>query len=183
MNIKHAINYAGEKQKAINQKYMMGEWRSRHADQEFGSGKIEFMVCPEGGEAYFHKHWHHSLSDFKHLSEKKKFIFKLCPFHLMVKNKQYEGELIIENIPVKYRAELVRLIENSGERGYRVDPMDRIIKMENKGNIIRVELSENQLAQKIANKIRGRFKNTARKVKRGGEESDVVRIKISFPEK
>ncbi len=162
---------------------MMGGKKSRHAMEEFGPGKVEFTVCPEGGEVYYHKYWHHALEDFKHLSEKKKIVFKLCPFHLMVKNKQYEGELIIEGVPAKYRQELIRLIENSGEHGYRADPMDRIIKMENKGNAIRVELSENQLAQKIANKIRDRFKNTTRAVKRGGGESDVIRIKINFPVK
>ena len=162
---------------------MMGEKKSRHAAQEFGSGMVEFTVCPEGGEVYYHKSWHHALEDFKHLSGKKKFVFKLCPFHLMVKNKQYEGELIIEGVPAKYRQELVRLIENSGERGRRIDPMDRIIKMESRGDRIRAELSENQLAQKIANKIRDRFKNTTREVRRGGGESDVVHIKISFSEK
>ena len=168
------------KNRPITGKYMMGEQKSGHAMEEFGPGKVEFTVCSEGGEVYYHKHWHHALEDFKHLREKKKFVFKLCPFHLMVKNKQYEGELLIEGVPAKYRQELVRLIENSGEHGYRADPMDRIIKMENKGNAIRVELSENQLAQKIANKIRDRFKNTTRAVRRGGGESDVVSIKISF---
>lgn len=159
------------------------EQKSRHAEAEFGPGKVEFTVCPEGGEVYYHKHWHHALEDFKHLSEKKKFVFKLCPFHLMVKNKQYEGELLIEGVPAKYRDELVGLIENSGERGRRIDPMDRIIKIETKGGAIRVETSENQLAQKIANKIRDRFKNTTREVRRGGGESDVVRIKINFTAK
>lgn len=149
--------------------------------EEFGPGKVEFTVCPEGGEAYFHKYWHHSLSDFKHLSEKKKIIFSLCPFHQMVKNKQYEGEIIVENVPQKDRRELIRLIERSGERGYRRDAMDRIIKIEIKGDKIRVETSENQLAQKIANKICDRFKKTEHEIRRGKREADVVRIKIIFP--
>ena len=183
---------AKRKNRSISGKYMMGEWRSRRATEEFGPGRAEYIICPEGGEAYFHKSWHHSLADFsarggsafggKHISENKKISFKLCPFHQMVKNKQHEGEIIVENAPEKDRRELIRLIERSGEHGFRRDPMDRIIKIERKGNAIRVETSENQLAQKIANKIRDRFKNTTRMVKRGGGESDVVRIKINFPE-
>lgn len=159
------------------------EKKSRHALQEFGPGKVEFIVCPKGGEVYYHKSWHHSLADFKHLDEKKKITFKLCPFHQMVKNKQYEGEIIIDGAPDKDRKELIRLIERSGEHGYRCDPMDRIIKIEAQGNRIRVETSENQLAQKIANKIRDRFKKTTRRISRGKRESDVVSIKIFFPEK
>ncbi|MDO8560961.1 MAG: hypothetical protein Q7R91_01990 [bacterium] len=168
------------KNRSVEGRYMMGKKQSRHAGEEFGPGSVEFVVCSEGGEAYFHKSWHHALSDFKHLGEKKKLSFKLCPFHQMVKNKQYEGELIVENVPVKDHSELVRLIEKSGEHGYRADPMDRIIKIESKGNAIRVELSENQLTQKIANKIRDRFKKTTRKVSRGKDNSDLVRIKVTF---
>lgn len=170
------------KNRPVGGKYAMGEKKSRHASEEFGPGKSEFTVCPEGGEVYSRKHWYHSFDTIGGITEKKKIAFRLCPFHLMVKNKQYEGELIIEGIPVKYRRELIRLIEKSGERGYRADPMDRIIKMEAKKETIRVELSENQLAQKIANKIRDRFKKTTREVHRGKGTSDVVSIKIFFPE-
>jgi hypothetical protein len=164
-------------------KLLFREQKSRHAMEEFGPGMVEFTVCPEGGEVYYRKHWYHSMENVGRITEKKKIVFKLCPFHLMVKNKQYEGELLIEGVPAKYRSELIRLIENSGERGWRLDPMDRIIKIENKSDTIRVELSENQLAQKIANKIRDRFKKTTREVRRGRRTSDVVSIKISFPKK
>ncbi|MBI2639859.1 MAG: hypothetical protein HYW90_03145 [Candidatus Sungbacteria bacterium] len=188
-------------------KFSFREQKSRHAQQEFGPGRREYIICPDGGEAYFHKSWHHSLVDFsargampagplrrsfseasrrgsafggKHLSGDKKLSFKLCPFHQMVKNKQYEGEVVIENVPVKNRQELVRLIERSGEHGYRRDPMDRIIKIETKGDSLRVETSENQLAQKIANKIRDRFKKTNQEVRREKRNSDVVSVKIIF---
>lgn len=157
------------------------EQKSRRAMQEFGPGKREYIICPDGGEAYFHKSWHHSLVDFKHFSTEKKVTFKLCPFHQMVRNKQYEGEIVVENVPPKNRFELVRMIERGGEHGYRSDPMDRVIKIESKGGTIRVETSENQLAQKIANKIRDRFKNTSREVRRGKRNSDIVSIKIIFP--
>lgn len=100
----------------------------------------------------------------------------------MVKNKQYEGEILVENVPDKDRRELLRLIERSGEHGYRSDPMDRVIKIETKGGGVRIETSENQLAQKIANKIRDRFKKTKREVRRGKRNSDVVSIKIAFNE-
>lgn len=162
------------------QRLLYREQKSRHAAEEFGPGKKEFIICPDGGEAYFHKSWHHSLADFKHLSENKKISFKLCTLHSMVKNKQYEGEVIIENTPTKDRQELIRLIERSGEHGYRRDPMDRIIKIESRGNSVRVETSENQLAQKIANKVRDRFKKTSQEVRRGKRNSDVVSIMINF---
>lgn len=159
------------------------EQKSRHAMEEFGPGKAEYAVCRIGGEVYYHKSWHHAPEDFKHLGEKKKIAFKLCPLHQMVKNRQYEGEVMIEGVPQKDRRELIRLIERSGERGYRIDPMDRIIKIETSGDRIRVETSENQLAQKITNKVRDRFKKTMREVRRGKKTSDVVSIKITFPKK
>lgn len=157
-----------------------GDRKSRKATEEFGPGRKDFILCPAGGEAYFQKSWHASISESSHLKESKRIQYRLCPFHQMVKNKQFEGEIVIEKVPDKNHDELVRLIERSGEHAQRSDPMDRIIRIETKKDVIRVETSENQMAQKIANKIRSRFSKTKRTVSRGKENSDVVRIRILF---
>lgn len=174
-NIRMAFAKGGKSNRGL-----FGDRKSRKAAQEFGPGRKDFVLCPVGGEAYFKKSWHASLSESPNLSESKGIQYRLCPFHQMVKNKQFEGEIIIENVPDKNRDELVRLIERGGEHATRSDPMDRIIRIEAKKGTIRVETSENQMAQKIANKIRSRFSKTRRRVSRGKGNSDVVRIRISF---
>ena len=153
---------------------------SRKERQEFGKGKFEYIFCPEGDEVYYHKSWHHVLEDAKYWRQDKNLAFKLCPFHQMVKNGQYEGEVVIQNVPEKYKNELIKLIENRGKTAYRIDVLDRVIKIEDNGSEVRVETSENQLAQKISNAISSRFKNVKEERTRGGSESDVVRIKIMF---
>jgi len=170
--------------KSLKSKYAAGEKHSRHAAEEFGPGKHEFVFCPRGEAVYYKKSWHHA-SDFftaTKLSfvDKKGVKFKLCPIHEMIKNKQYEGEIVIKNIPVKFKSELVRLIENMGETATRIDVLDRILDLRFKNKDLRITTSENQLAWKIARKVTEVFKKKAQAKISRAKEGDLVRINVLF---
>lgn len=129
-------------------------------------------VMPRGQRAGFIK--------TPHLKEERGIIFKSCPVHEMIKNKQYEGEIIIKNVPEKFRKDLLRLIQNMGETAERIDVLDRILELKNKEQELRITTSENQLAQKIARKIRETFaKKIIVKISRA-KEGDVVNIMVNF---
>ena len=162
-------------------KYKMSPKLSRHAEAEFGPGKTDIIICPEGNEVYYHKSWHHNLRRYPHLKETKPINFKLCPFHQMKKNRQWEGEIRISDVPEKYRERVLQTAENVSREAYRRDPMDRILNIKTmKGEII-IYTSENQLAQKIARKITASFKNnfTKPKISRA-KGSDAVLIVMGW---
>ena len=138
---------------------------SRHAEQEFGPGKTDIIFCPEGDEVYYYKSWHHDLRDYPYLKETKPVYFKLCPFHQMKKNRQWEGEVRISDVPEKYRERVLQTAENVSREAYRRDPMDRILNIKQSKKEITIYTSENQLAQKIARKITASFKNNFTKPK------------------
>ncbi|MBI2451149.1 MAG: hypothetical protein HYV52_02300 [Parcubacteria group bacterium] len=156
---------------------------SKKEEREFGKAKKEFVMCPEGGEVYYDKSWHRGLEDWEHLKEDKKIKFKICPAHQMIKDKKWEGEVIIESIPEKKKNEMITLIRNIGKRAYERDPMDRVIKIEEKrikekGKInLRITTTENQLALSLAKEIISAFRDLKFKKKISwSHEEDVVRI-------
>lgn len=177
---------ASDKQKNLTarKKFAAGEKKSRHAMEEFGSGKHEFVLCPKDDAVYYKKSWHHA-SDFflraPSMRREKGLKFKLCPVHEMMKNKQFEGEVVIKNIPERFLKELKSVIENMGERAYRMDVTTRILSLKAENGALRVTVSENQLAQKIARKIERVFRKQIKhaEVVRG-KEGDAVRITIDF---
>ena len=126
--------------------------KSRKEESEFGEGKKDILTCKKCNAVYWYKSWHHRLDDYPYLSEKKNLKFVLCPACQMIKEKKYEGELIVENVSPKVRKEIINTVKNMGEEAFRRDPQDRIISIkEVNGNSkrIRILTTENQLAVRI----------------------------------
>lgn len=150
--------------------------KSKKEDQEFGLGKQNIVMCPECKAAYYYKSWHHSLEDYQKLSEDKRIKFSICPACQMIKDKTYEGQVIIRGIMLDKKDEIINLIKNVAERAFKRDPMDRIIKIEN-NSISEVEVltTENQLAVSIGKQVKRAFKGGAIEIKWSDEES-VARV-------
>ena len=166
-------------------RHIAGKKMSKAAMSEFGPGKHDYIFCPNGEAVYYKKSWHHASDFFLRMPEAaqdKGVSFKLCPSHEMEKNKQFEGQVVIKNIPAQVREELVRLIEHMGEHAMRRDVLDRVLGMRWAKDQLTVTTSENQLAQKIGRKIKETFKkHIAEHISRPkGGDSDVVSVQIAF---
>lgn len=174
----------GKKTKKQVEKFGPTRFPDRREKQEFGAGKKEYAICKTCQSAYYDKSWHESLADYKHLKEKnidKKLIkFILCPACEMIKNKQYEGRIIISDVSEKIKGELINLVKNIGETARSIDPMDRVSKVKETKQNVEIWTTENQLAKKIANKLKATFPNQLGKkqISFSGEGSDVVEITI-----
>lgn len=140
---------------------------------EFGPGKKEFLMCPDCTIWYYEKSWHHTLGDFRHLTEDKAVAFKRCPACEMIRSGKFEGEVILKTLPEK-RLELYRLIENAARRAFERDPLDRVIRVTFSKKTGRISTTENQLAVAIAKQIQKAFKGELRIKWSRGE--DTVRI-------
>ena len=142
-----------------------GSWqpkvpKQKKEEQEFGSGKINILMCKVCEAVYYYKSWHHRLEDYKELSEDKRIKFVLCPACLMIKDRRYEGHVILKNAPQDKKEEILRLVKNIGERAFQRDPMDRIISVKTKSKDMEILTTENQLAASIGKQIKKTFKGS-----------------------
>ena len=154
--------------------------KSRQDRQEFGGGKKGIIICPQCKAVYYKKSWHHSMLNLKSPKEKSPVNFVLCPACQMIKKGQYEGKILINNIPVKKKEELLNLINNYCEKAYSTDPLDRLIAIKDGGNNIVVTVTENELASKLTRKIKEAFKNVDKKVIFSSEPGDTALAVIDF---
>ncbi|MCK4781806.1 hypothetical protein KAS79_02685 [Candidatus Parcubacteria bacterium] len=171
--------------------------KSKKEEQEFGSGKINVMVCKKCEAVYWHKSWHHNLNQ----KSKENIKFVICPACQMIKDKKYEGEIILENVPEIYKKSIRILVENFGKRASGKDPMDRVISIKEKKvsrpsaerkrgassrkefkNLkdIRILTTENQLAVRLAKKINETYGKKLDVLISYSHQEDVVRIRIVF---
>ncbi|TET84808.1 MAG: hypothetical protein E3J36_00430 [Candidatus Nealsonbacteria bacterium] len=165
-------------ERQIKGKFRPRRPKSRKEEAEFGPGKIDILVCKKCGAFYWYKSWKARLSDYPELKQSKRIKFVSCPACQMIKDKKYEGEIILEAVPKDFKEDIENLAKNYGKRAIVADPMDRIIKITQEKEKIRILTTENQLAVRIAKKIKQSF---------GGEikisyshQEDVVRIRIKF---
>ena len=156
----------------------------RKEKQEFPRGTKGIMFCSRCGIAYYKKSWHHALEEYKSLPEDAPVKFVLCPACQMIQNKQFEGEVKIKNIPEKEADGVARLVEGYGSRAYERDPLHRVIDIKKnkgeRGTDLLVTTTENQLANKLANKIKDAFNKVRITRSFSSGPSDVAYITVEF---
>lgn len=163
--------------------------KSQHAVEEFGGGKAGLQMCSTCGAVYYKKHWHHDLeslnkSESTNVSKKDTMVkFVLCPACAMIKNNQYEGRALIKNVPKESVQKLEALIENFGQSAYELDSMHRLIGIKKSGADWEVTLTENQLANRLAKKIKAEFNTVKTKTHFVPEPSDVAEVTVEFSKK
>lgn len=169
--------------KEVHQK--IGQYDKRHAFSrkdvaEFRTGKKEFVQCPECKNVYYKKSWHHNLNQKSKVKDQKSIRFEVCPACKMAKDGRFEGQMVTENVPKDIHAEAVGLIKNLGDRATEVDPQDRITEIKDGENKIEVFTTENQLAKRIARRIKETYGKKVKQKITYSQEEDVVRVHLTF---
>lgn len=161
--------------------------KSQHEVEEFAAKK-GLRLCQGCGAVYYKKHWQRSLeklnlAETENLAKKDQTVkFTLCPACAMIANKQYEGRLIIKNVPDKLAEELENLIRGFCERAYNRDPMDRLIDIKKlSSGDWEVTTTENELANKLGKKIKDHFNKTKTRTIFSAEPGDVAEVTVEFP--
>ena len=153
---------------------------SHTEEHEIPKGKLGLIFCKDCNAVYYKKSWHHNLRNYKNLRENLPIKFFLCPACKMIKNRQFEGEIIIKNIPSKIFSEIEHLTTTFSRRAYERDPIDRLIAIKKNKNEMVITVTENQLAVKIAKKIKDTFKKVDIKISYSPSPSDVAYVKLEF---
>ena len=81
---------------------------------EYGKDKKGIDVCKLCWNVYFKKEWHRpdvKLYERKEIKGKEVH-FVVCPADKMAEKGLWEGEILIQNVPEKYGAELLNFIIN-----------------------------------------------------------------------
>lgn len=153
------------------------------AHNDFGAAEKKLVVCTRCHEVRVGKKWQlaSSVSAKKRGAHKEGVHLVMCPACTMTVKKAHEGEILIENAPREHEVELINLITSFGARAREIDPQDRIIAIEHtKKGALRVTTTENQLAQKIAKKIKSAFKKVSLDIKYSKEPFEYTLIKATF---
>lgn len=171
------ISSARTQHKSLRQR----EIRSMQAPaHEFPEGKGGIVFCKTCSSVYFKKSWHHNLRRHSTLSEDTTVHFTLCPVCIMIQNKKYEGRIVISNIPSGARENLENLIHAFTHRAYQRDPMDRLIEIKKKNGAWEISTTENQLAVKLAKKIKEVYKKVEMNISYGHAKDKAAEITIAF---
>lgn len=177
--VKSLSNKIAGKTGAVNRRHQ----RSRKEESEFGKAGKEFILCRECNSVFFDKAWHHRLGEEKDshfLKSGKKIKFELCPACKMARDNLFEGELIIKlkEESEKLKTNILNTINNSDKQARERDPMDRILRIEEKTDGIHVFTSENQLAVKIGKKLKSSFNGGKMDIQHTGE--DLIRVYLEL---
>jgi len=144
--------------------------------QALGKGARDYIICVDCGAVYWKKAWHQGFGGLGTHGEEKKVSFKLCPACRMIRDRQFEGEVILEGIPEKYRTGLVAHLRNVGETARRLDPLDRIIAIQSRDSRIRITTTENRLALRLGREAKQLLGNQGARRARFSKEEDIVRV-------
>lgn len=169
----------------MKQRFRFKNPRRKRDTHEFTGGKKGLVICEKCNIFYFKKSWHHNADTFIAKSENKDLAVKFttCPACQMIKNRQYEGEVIIRNVPIKFKNELLNLVNAYCDRAFLKDPLDRLAGISFVGEDISVKVTENQLANKLAKKIKDAFNKVKTKTFFQKSPGDVARVTVEFLEK
>lgn len=141
------------------------------------------IKCPRCDNVHFKKRWYASekeLSERLKVGKLKIAERKFCQACKMDKEHLFEGEVFVEGFSARKKSELLKLIKNFGERATMRDPQDRIIKIEKISAGYRITTTENQLASKLAKKIKDIFKTVQVFFSYSSEPAEVVRVRVVF---
>ncbi|GMQ95377.1 MAG: hypothetical protein BMS9Abin13_490 [Patescibacteria group bacterium] len=149
---------------------------------EYGKAKKGIAICKVCHNVNFKKKWHHpDCSSFKNVNLKGKGVrLVVCPADKMIAEGLYEGEIRLVNVPKKYESELLNLVAGYGARARKRDPQDRIIEIKKAKNGFVVTTTENQLAIKLAKKIKGVFNKVDIVISHSHEPYEVERMRVTF---
>lgn len=127
----------------------------------------------------FSKKWHHSIDALNthHKPTLQVHNKALCRACNMIQDHLFEGALFIEECLERHKEVLLRLIHDFGTLAQEIDPQHRIINMDKiKQKAYRVTTTENQLAARLAKKIKEVFKTVEVHLPHSKEPYKVDRI-------
>ncbi len=153
-------------------------------EQEFGPGKKGYIICEKCGAVYHEKSWHHKEKYQDKLKDvdKKLIKYSICPACIRIRDDLSEGFLVLKNVPEEKKEEILALVKHIGERNEKTDVLDRIAKIYEDEEGIKISTTENQLAVKIGRQLEDAYKKSTLEIHWANEEGP-ARLYWTYPNK
>ena len=133
-------------------------------------------ICQRCHAVYFDKFWQTDPKLYAEFKVHHGAAETFCGECRMIEQKDgYGGEVLLKNIKAADKLEILQEIKNIGDRAFRRDPEDQIIKIEDKGKSVRVTTTENQLALSIGKQIDRAHKGGKLEIKLSKEDK-LIRV-------
>lgn len=148
----------------------------------------ELTACGRCHAVYYDRHWHYDQALYEKVAAQQFAENVFCPECLWIKAGfhgivDFEGEVLLRGIPnEEMKKEITHEIRNIGTRASDRDPEDQIIKIEDRGETVRVTTTENQLAISIGKQVARAHKGGKLEIKLSREDKP-VRVVWNFPQK
>lgn len=152
----------------------------RTREHEFPKGAGGVVFCRVCNAVYFKKSWHHNLRHNKNLREDLPVAFVTCPACLMIRDKKYEGKIVLTSVPPRLKKGIEDLTNAFCRRAWLADPMDRLANVKYTPDRVEITTTENQLAVKLAKKIKEVYKKARVKISYGHARDKASDILIEF---
>lgn len=142
-----------------------GEHTSRAAPDWWELEKLgleKLRVCRRCHAIYFDKHWHtwarvRILAERLRKARVREDVCTECRWALdsgPEGKRNWEGEVVLTGLSDSAKKrEVLALVRNVGKRATERDPEDQVIRIEDKGETVRILTTENQLAISIGKQI------------------------------
>ena len=117
-------------------------------------GPHDMAVCKRCSAVYCNKRWSMSEAPYKKRKENKKTMFVLCPACQKIRDGYAEGFVTLKGDYLKeHKQDILNLIKNEEERAMGYNPLERIIDIKDRGNMIEITTTHEKLAQRIGKKV------------------------------
>ncbi|MBI5326813.1 MAG: ATPase [Deltaproteobacteria bacterium] len=117
-------------------------------------GPHDMAVCKKCHAIYHNKRW--SIDEALYQREKgnKKALLILCPACQKIRDRYAEGFVILKGDYLKgHKKDILNLIKNEEERATGYNPLERIIEIKDRDNVVEITTTHEKLAQRIGKKM------------------------------
>lgn len=117
-------------------------------------GPHDMAVCKKCHAIYHNKRWSMDEAPYKKRKENKKTLFVLCPACQKIRDGYAEGFVTLKGDYLKeHKQDIINLIKNEEERAMGYNPLERIIDIKDRGNMVEITTTHEKLAQRIGKKV------------------------------
>lgn len=117
-------------------------------------GPHDMARCKECNAIYHNKRWSLDEEPYKKRGNNKKTLLVLCPACQKIRDKYPEGFVTLKGDYLKeHKQDILNLIKNEQERAIGLNPLERIIELKDRGDIIDISTTNEKLAQRIGKKV------------------------------
>src|SRR3990170_2294453 len=120
-----------------------------------GFHPLTTFCCGRWHGIYRNKRWSMDESLYERRKSDKKTLSILCPACQKIRDRYAEGFVTLKGDYLKeHKQDILNLIKNEEERAMGYNPLERIVEIKDRGNVVDITTTHEKLAHRIGKKMR-----------------------------